>query len=240
MAQIEFVTLNTIVTDMLSIIRGAKLAQTEPISKRQVESWVHQYRARLLKQDLDKGKMPNPDYIQELTGLQVDSVDEVEGVTNIARGEYLLRTVLQIPKTLDLNFKPGIINISTVDGHEIQFVPEGRSKWQKYKRFTHRDPLAFLRNEYIYIQPGEHGIKYIKVRGIFEVPTEVMNYTNDNTSQGSYGIDSPYPIPINLIPVLKEMILKGELGIQSKAWSDLKTDSEAKVEPNVEKVSQNN
>jgi hypothetical protein len=235
---ITFVSLNTIITDLLSIIRGARLTQSEPISKRQVESWVHQYRARLLKQDLDKGKMPNPDYIQELTGVQVDPIDEVEGVTGIARGEYLLRSLLQIPKTIDLNFKPGIINISTVDGHEIQFIPEGRYKWQKFKRFTSNEPLAFLRNEYIYIQPGEFGIKYVKIRGIFEVPTEVMNFTNTNTTQGSYGLDDPYPIPINIIPTLKEMILKGELGIQVKSWSDLKTDSEAKTEPNVETTQQ--
>ena len=97
-----------------------------------------------------------------------------------------------------------------------------------------KSTIFFLRNEYVYVRPGEYGIKYIKVDGIFEVPTEVMNFSNTNTTQGSYGIDSPYPIPINMVPTLKEMILAKELGIEAKAWSDIKTDSEAVVQPNVE------
>lgn len=238
MAQIEFVTLNTIVTDLLLAIRGSKIASTEPISKRQVEGWVHQYRAKLLKQDLDKGKMPNPDYIQELTGLQLQSVDEIEGVTGVTRDKYLLRSILQIPNTIDLNFKSGIVNVSTTDGDEIQFINEGRVKWQQYKKFTDNVPLAYLRNRYIYVKPGEYGIKWVKIRGFFEVPTEVMNFANTNTTQGNYDIDDRYPIPINMLPILKEMILKSELGIESKTWSDEKTDSEAKVEPNVESTAQ--
>ena len=63
---ISFITLNTITTDLLNIIRGAQVTQSEPISKRQLEAWVHQYRALLIKQEMDKGKMPNPDYIQTL------------------------------------------------------------------------------------------------------------------------------------------------------------------------------
>ena len=40
------------------------------------------------------------------------------------------------------------------------------------------------------------------------------------------------------VKLLKEMILKGELGIESQAYSDQKNDSEAKVEPNVERQPQ--
>ena len=61
---ITFVTLATITSDLLNIIRGAHISQSEPISKRQVEGWIHQYRAFLLKQDLDKSKMPNPEQFE--------------------------------------------------------------------------------------------------------------------------------------------------------------------------------
>ena len=66
---IEFVTIDTIVSDLLNIIRGAQVTQSEPISKRQLEAWIHQYRALLIKQDMDKGKMPNPDYIQTIQDM---------------------------------------------------------------------------------------------------------------------------------------------------------------------------
>src|SRR6056297_128435 len=104
---IQFVTLNTITTDLLNIIRGAEVTQSEPISKRQLEAWVHEYRAKLLKQDLDKGKMPNPDYIQQIQALELEEVDESEG--SIPSDIKTFRTKIQVPKTLDLNFKPGFM-----------------------------------------------------------------------------------------------------------------------------------
>lgn len=232
---IEFVSLSTIVNDLLSIIRGAKVTQSEPISKRQLESWVHQYRALLLKRDLDKGKTPNPDYIQEIVGLKLSSVDEVEGLTGVARGLYILRSDLQLPKTIDLNFKPGIIHVGTTDGHEIPLISEGRSKWQQYRKYTGTNPVAFLRNEYLYIVPGNAGITWVDVRGIFEVPTEVGNFVNPTTTQGTAGMNDPYPIPINVIPVLKELILKNELGVQIQVPSDTKNDSSPDVSQNIAK-----
>ena len=72
------------------------------------------------------------------------------------------------------------------------------------------------------------------VRGVFEVPTEVINFVNPQTSQENYLLDEAYPIPSDKIPVLKEMILKGELGIISRSYSDTKEDAEHEVSPNFE------
>jgi len=235
---IEFVTLNTIVTDLLNVIRGSQVSQSEPISKRQLEGWVHQYRAFLLKRDLDKGKMPNPDYIQEINALEMSPVDEASNMVSVARGEYLMRSDLQLPKTIDFNNKPGFTYVGTVDGYELLFTSETRRRWQQYKKYTNGDPIVFLKNEYLYISGNNNLPKYLTVRGVFEVPTEVSNFTNPTTSTTSADMDDPYPIPINMVPVLKELILKQELGIESRAWSDDKNDADAKVEPNVEKQAQ--
>jgi len=54
-------------------------------------------------------------------------------------------------------------------------------------------------------------------------PNEIITDVTEN---------SEYPIPINMIPSLKEMILKGELGIEVKAPSDNKTDADDTVTPN--------
>lgn len=230
---IEFVTLNTIVTGALNIIRSSKISRSESISKRQVEMWAHQYRAVLIKQDLDKGKMPNPDYIQELPGLKLEVVDRSEGV-DIDSSLYLLRTELTLPKTIDLNFKSGFTFIGTVDGREIQFVPESRTRWQQYKKYTAKDNVAFLRSGRLYlVYPTP--IQYITVRGIFEVPTKVDNFVNPSADFTSANLDTPYPIPINMVPVLIGMILKQELGIMVQANSDITNDSASLVQPNVEK-----
>jgi hypothetical protein len=225
-----FITLDNIITDLLNTIRGSKVSQSETISRVQIEEWVNEYRALILKQDLDKGKTPNPDYIQELPGLQLEVVDQSTG-SDLHSGTYVMRTVLHIPKTLDLNFKSGLMYVGTIDGREIQFISETRSLWQKFKRFTSREPLAFLRGKHIYINTVTP-MQYITVRGVFEVPTEVGNFVNTNADTVTLGYRDSYPIPANMIPVLKEMILTKELGIMIQQPSDNKNDSINKVSLN--------
>jgi hypothetical protein len=223
---IEFI----IITDLLKVIRGSKISQSETISRRQLEEWVNEYRALLLKQDLDKGKDPNPDYIQEIPSVGLEVVDKTVG-SDLASETYFLRTELTIPKTLDLNFKSGLMYVGTIDGREIQLVPEGRASWQQYKRFTSSTPLAFLKNRRVFINCVTP-IQFITVRGVFEVPTEVGNFINTDADVTTLGYRSAYPIPANLVPVLKEMILSKELGIITQQPSDNKNDSNNQVSLN--------
>jgi hypothetical protein len=142
-----------------------------------------------------------------------------------------MRTVLNIPKTIDLNFKSGLMYVGTIDGREIQFVSESRALWQQFKRFTANTPLAFLRNKRIYIN-AVTPMQYITVRGVFEIPTEAGNFTNTNADTTTLHYHDAYPIPANMVPVLKEMILSRELGIMTQQPSDNKNDSNNKVSLN--------
>ena len=223
----EFITLRTITTDLLNIIRGSNISDSETISKRQVEDWIHQYRAVLLKQDLDKGKKPNPDYIQEIGNVLLERVDlSGDDVTSygVESGTFIYRTALEIPKTIDLNFTSGFTYIGTPIGYEIQLVPEGRTRYQKYKKHTSKARVAFLRNSYLYIINSE-ALQFITIRGIFEVPSEVGRFVNTITDQPYFNLDSKYPIPANMVPVLKEMILTKELKVEASTPADTTNDS---------------
>lgn len=221
-----FNTLNTIVTDLLNIARSSNVSASETISKRQLEDWVHQYRARLLKQDLDKGKFPNPDYIQQIDNLQLEQVNEAgEAIlTGTPSNWYVLRTMLELPKTIDLNFSTGIMYVGTPEGYEIQYVPEGRTKWQRWKKYTAHDRLCYLKGGYLYVL-SPIAIKYLTLRGIFEIPTEVSRFTNPVTGQPYGNLDTKYPMPNNLVPALKEMILSKELQIHVSAPTDTTNDA---------------
>ena len=232
-----FTTLNTIITDLLKIIRASNISSSEDISKRQLEDWVHQYRSVLLKRDLDKGKKPNPDYIQEIPNLKLEKVDLVgDNLTSLGveSGAYIFKTVLEIPKTLDLNFTSGFTYIGGPAGHEFQFIPEGRSKWQRYKKYTPNDRMAFLRNGHLYVI-NQGGIEFITVRGVFEIPTEVSRFTNPIVNQSYFNLDYKYPIPNNLIPILKEMILSKELKIEVTSPTDVTNDDKNNPEQVINK-----
>jgi len=223
----EFITLRTITNDLLKIIRGSNVSASETISLRQLEDWVHQYRAVLLKRDLDKGKKPNPDYIQEINHLRLEPVETVGDNIVSSRNEsgtYNYRTILQIPKTIDLNFVSGFTYIGTPMGDEIQLVPESRAKWQQYKKYTLNDRLSYLRDSHMYVI-NDFPLEFITVRGIFEIPSEVGRFVNPITDQPYFNLDSKYPIPAHMLPDLKAMILQRELQIEANSPTDTNNDS---------------
>lgn len=220
---IEFVSLAAITQDLLYIIRGSQVTQSESISWRQIESWIHQYRALMIKRDLDKNKTPNPDYIQEIQCLKMIVVDKAEDST-VSTNKLLLRSELRLPKPIDLNYKQAFTYIGTLDGNEIQFMPQHRTRWQKEKYYTSTNPICFSKNGYLYLD-NDFVIEYLSVRGIFEVPTEVGNFVNPMTNLPEFTLDSKYPIPNTMLPALKEMIIQKELGIMTKEVTDTKNDS---------------
>jgi hypothetical protein len=227
---VEFVSLDSIVYDIINTARANNVSESETLSFIQVESWVHEYRAKLLKQDLDKGKYANPDYIQSLEAIRVIVVEAPER-TILKSGTYNYRTEQQIPKTIDLNYRSGFIGIEDVLGNEIHFMPQGRTQWQKHKKYTALDTYAWLNNRYLYITSSSL-LHFISVRGIFEVPSEAGNFTNELISKPVFTSLSKYPIPINMVPVLKQMIFENELKMSLTLGSDLTNDSNNKIESN--------
>jgi hypothetical protein len=198
----------------MNTIRGGKITDDEPISERLVEAWIHQYRAKLIKQDIDKGKFVNPDYVQSIS-LELEE--------DIQPTRTLYKTTIIIPKTLDFNYKSGILFVGDVEGNIIQLVPEQRVIYQQYRKFTRNAPLAYIRDQYLYIH-NPRGLQYVYLRGIFEVPTE---------ADATMTLDSKYPIPINMVTILKDMIKEKELGIITRELSDSTNDSQHLLESNI-------
>ena len=76
-----FNSLNTIIDDILLIVRDNNISESENLSRIQIEQWIHQYRAYLIKQDLDKGRDINPEYVQTIGPLHISKVSRC-GVPN--------------------------------------------------------------------------------------------------------------------------------------------------------------
>lgn len=223
----EFTSLSSIVTDLLLIVRGSKVSASEKISKRQIENWVHQYRALLIRQNISNGDTINPDYVQTIHSVELVPVD-ASGNSNVATGDILYRTSTKIPKTVNLKRMPGITYVGTLNKKRIQLTPAHRMEFQLYKRFTPNDSLAYLENEYIYVF-NPHGLRYITIRGVFENPVEAAVYSNNTMTEDEFDSNSKYPIPVDLLPALKQLILEREIGIEAVTPGDTKNDHSSKL-----------
>lgn len=204
MNAVTFNSLNAIIDDIMLIYRDSQISESENLSRIQVEQWIHQYRALLIKQDLDKGREINPDYVQTIGPMHISKVSNCTGGYNYKSDE-------ELPKFIDLHFGSGLVSVKDMDGNLIQIGTETKAKYQLSRKYTCGDYIAYLKNNHLYILGPEH-LEYVKVDGILEDPTK---------AQDCFDMDgTPYPIPANMIPVIKQMIFDNELDIMLKVPSD--------------------
>ena len=214
---VTFGTLDTIIDDILLELRNNNIAESEQFSRIQIEQWILQYRAVLIKQDIDKGRDINPAYIQDIENIELQIVDyTIDSVHGSS--DKILVTKNQMPKTIDFHFRSGLTYVGDSAGNEIQLMSERRSSVQKFRRYTFYDYSAFVKGQKIYVNgPGD--LRTINVRGIFENPASVAGFdvTKDT-----------YPVPMNMLPVIKELIFTKEIKLQMP--SDVVNDSDDDIQ----------
>ena len=130
---IQFNSLNTIIDDILLEYRNNQLAESDPLSRIQIEQWIIHYRAFLIKQDIDRGREINSAYVQEVLNLPVIYKDS-NGVTISTSNLIVGRTTDTIPNGIDFHFADNIISITDKYDNLIQLTSEQRAKMQVNRR----------------------------------------------------------------------------------------------------------
>lgn len=199
-----FNSLNAIIDDIFLTFRDNNLSESENLSRIQVEQWIHQYRALLLKQDIDKGREIDPQYIQVLGPLHISKVGCLPNTYEYISDEKL-------PKFLDLHFGTGLVWVKDLNGNLIQVGTETKAKYQLARKFTCNDYIAYLKNNHLYLG-GPGYLEWVQIGGVLEDPTEAADCFDYDTT--------PYPVPANLIPVIKDMIFTRELQIVLQVPTD--------------------
>lgn len=200
-------TLNTIIDDILLSARNNNIAESETISRIQIEQWIVRYRSLLLKQDIDKGRSMNSDYIQDIDNVIVSYTNSSGASLSLGAMARCMTTV-QIPSCIDFHFEEGLVSITDNNGDLIQLSSEKRALRQKNRRWTSSTPIAYSKFGYLYVV-NKAGLTSINIRGIFENPMDPFTGLTP---------DEAYPIPANMLGPLKELIINKE--ILARAISD--------------------
>lgn len=147
-------TLNTLIDDILLTIRNNNISESEDLSRMQIEQWIHYYRAMLIKQDLDKGRSPNPSYFQTLYNLTLVEVpaDPIISCTGCSVNmDTVQKTTNKVPSPIDLHFGTGILQVTDAGNNPIQYMPRARRSFQFERKYTKYDPTYYYENHYIYV-----------------------------------------------------------------------------------------
>ena len=201
-------TLNTIIDDILLELRNSNIANTESISRIQIEQWIINYRTLLIKQDIDKGRTINPQYIQTLSNIHLERIEPTTG-------KYLYQSEITLPKLIDFHYKTGLVNVTDLFGNPIQIGNRAKVKFQRSRKYTAYDYLAYMHNNKLDVEGNDNSLEYINADIIAENPADVAGVNGE-----CFDPNGQYPVPANMISVIKQMIFANELNIMPQMKSD--------------------
>ena len=202
-------TLSNIIDDILLIARNNSISESEHLSRYQIEMWVHQYRALLIKQDIDKGRDINPMYVQTIRCIHLERKECIPG-------HFVYVSDITLPKLIDFHFRTGLVSVKDMYGNLIQLGSESKMKLQKYRKYTCKDYIAYLKDSRIYVEGGNNQLEYIEADVILENPADANE---------CFDPDEPYPAPAHMIPTIKDLIFSKELNIMPKMPTDTTNNS---------------
>lgn len=202
-------TLNQLIDNILLIARNSNVAESEHLSRIQIEKWIIAYRAMLLKQDIDKGYDIDSMYTTTIGPIHLNRIESIPG-----RFTYVSDT--ELPKLVSSHNNNGLCNVKDLFGNLIQVGDQTKAKYQKYRKATCNDYIAWLSNNRIYIQGDSNKLEYIQVEVVLEDPTE---------EQECFDPDSEFPIPSAKIPTITQLIMDNELKVLTAMPSDTTNDS---------------
>lgn len=226
---IKFNSINSIVDDIIRIVRNSNISASENISRAQVESWIHQYRAKLLVEAMNAGYYPSAEFTQLIPAIEMVQVDFAED-SKLVTSVYRFRSSIKIPKVVSLHYGDGIVWLGDLLGNEIQLIPESRASLHKHKKWSKNSTVAYFNNGYLYINTCNL-LDYIRLQGVFEVPSDLQSVDNPLTGDACYDPNDTYPVPAHFIPIIKQMIFERELGILVDSPTDITNDSNNIISP---------
>lgn len=202
-------SLNQLIDNIIQIARNNNVAESDHLSRLQVEKWIIYYRALLVKREIDKGRDINELYLTTLGPIHLDREETVPGYYTYVGDQ-------ELPKLIDFNFKPGVIAIRDMYGNLIQLGNQTKAKLQKYRKATCKDYIAWVKGDRIFVSGDNNQLEYITADVIMEDPTELGD---------CFDPDSEFPIPAAMIPVITQMIMEKELRVMLVMPSDETNDS---------------
>lgn len=204
-------SLNNIVDNILLIVRNSNVAESEHLSRAQIEKWVLSYRAKLIKQEIDKNKEISDKYITTIEPIHLDRIETVPGC-------YTYVGDKELPKIMDFKNRPGVVAVRDMFGNLIQIGSQTKYKLQKYRKATCKDYIAWVKDNKIYVQGDSNQLEYVSVDVVAEDPT-------DTTNNPCFDPDAEFPIAEYMIPTITDLILSKELRFMVAMPSDETNDA---------------
>ncbi len=194
--------------DIIEIASGGGLASEFTISQEQVLYWVEQTRAILIGQSLNKRDDLNDSWVQYINCLDLETVDASD-CCDVPSDCILLKSVQQLPSTVDTWKDNWIVSVSTMDGSSIPKSNPIKQKYQQYNKYTKNNRSWYMKDNYLYII-NEVFLEKVNVAGIFEFPSDLSRFVSCD-GQACWTYDSNYPVSLSMASQITDIIVKTKI-----------------------------
>lgn len=199
------VTLAKLVKDVQLIASSGPVPDDFRISDRLVENWITQVRAVLISQAVEKRQDIKDVWIQTIGCLELETIDEAE-CCDIETGCALLRSVRQLPVTVETKDTNLIIGVTGLDNAPITQTNRFKRRYKRYNRYTGANKGWYLKDNYLYVI-NDSILKYVNVHGIFDDPRELMSFRNCS-DEACFTPDSSYPVSAKMADSIVNIIIQ--------------------------------
>lgn len=199
------ITLNHLVYDIMGIATSGSLPNEFKITTEQIEFWIEEVRAILISQSLSKKDDINDSWIQYIGCVELEQVDKSE-CCSVPTNCYILKSIKDIPSTIDTWKDNNIISITTIDGTMIPKSNPFKSKYQQYNKYTNNNRSWYLKNDKLYVI-NDQVLKYVNIAGLFEHPSDLSNFVNC-ANESCFTSDSDYPVSASIASQITDYVIK--------------------------------
>jgi len=224
------ITLNQMVYEIRNMYK--LYADDTLITNRLLAQYIKEARAKLLEEDISKGKIISDEFVQSLPCVPFATYNFADVCVDDGY-EFetcLSRSTCTIPATIQRNNKNSIVAVQAVDlskdYSETTFI---RTKYNKHNRFTAHSIRWFLKDGYMYLT-NTNEIERLSISGIFSDPEEVSSFTTC-TGTTCFNWDSNYPIAAGMVKRVIDIVLKERLNLSYMITEDKQNDANDKEAP---------
>jgi hypothetical protein len=220
--------LSEIVYNIKNLLAGGIESDDENLSNAQVAFMIGYYRAKLFKQDRQKGRSSREQWVQNLGQVQVQMADKNECCDIDA---CIIRTVNKVPRPIETDFALNLTFVGNLNGKPYIKDTHNGVYWSHANKYTGAETRWYYQNGYVYIvNPPTLMLEHINIQGIFEEPLVAESFrtcdcpnTDDCVDLDSLNFE--YKMPLHYVDLIVKMVAETELRILASMPTDVSNDS---------------
>lgn len=193
-----------LIFDILEIASSGSTPNEQAISKELALYWIEQARAILIAQKLNKRDDIHDSWISHINCLEMEQVDA--SLCCLAPSDCkVLKSVLQLPSTIDTYKDNLILSVRTMDGSSISKSNPIKQKYQQYNKYTKNDPSWVVIDNYLYIINNPY-LEMVGIDLIVEYPSDLKRFVECD-GESCWSINSTYPVTLSLASEITNIVI---------------------------------